>query len=54
LAHNWNDQCPMTNDQRMTNDECPMAPTPNRLGRCYWSLGFGHSLVIGAWSLDIL
>src|SRR6478609_5072321 len=40
----------LSNDQGMTNDQTPM--TDGRAGGP-WSFGFGHSLVIGLWSLAI-
>src|SRR5881628_1880215 len=39
----------MLNDQRIPND----AMTNTDVRRPHWSLGFGHSLVIGHWSLVI-
>jgi len=40
----------MTKEFPMTNDQCPTGTA--RFG--HWSLGFGHSLVIGHWSLVII
>src|SRR5687768_15077032 len=45
-----NDQCPMPNVQRSSNDQCP---TTAHCLLLTWSLELGHSLVIGHWSLFI-
>jgi hypothetical protein len=43
----------MTNDQRMSNAQVPMAEA-ERTSVEHWSLGFGYSLVIGHWLLVIV
>jgi hypothetical protein len=47
-----NAQCPMTKEAPMTNDEWGIAREV-ALAATHWSLGFGHSLVIGIWDLVI-
>src|SRR5258708_37284765 len=37
----------------MTNDQVQIVVTAPLIKRTKWSLGFGHSLVIGHWSLII-
>src|SRR5436309_9526425 len=41
----------MTNDQRMTNDQCPIARANVR--RSHWSLVIGHRVLLAHWSLVI-